>query len=132
MRGNSMSLAISLGLWWELRGKGQRTCIPYPSAGACPVKGRFCGKGQGQACLKGELALAVGQIRRRLSVACMRANLSCLLNRMSLQGEAARQAQGRRQALGWEEEKMRREKQAQWLGCIRFHGIAHRGAFHLI
>ena len=65
-------------------------------------------------------------------MACMRANMSCLLNRMSLQGEAARQAQGRRQALGWEEEKMRREKQAQWLGCIRFHGIAHRGAFHLI
>ena len=71
-------------------------------------------------------------MRRRLSVACVRANMNCLLSRMSLLGEAAVQAQGRRQAQGWEEERMRREMQAQWLGRIRHHGITHRGAFHLV
>ena len=58
--------------------------------------------------------------------------MNYLLSRMSLLGEAAVQAQGMRQAQGWEEERMRREMQAQWLGRIRFQGIAHRGAFHLI
>ena len=90
------------------------------------------GRARGRPATDGELALAVGQVRRRLSVACVRANTNCLLSRMSHLGEAAVQAQGRRQAQGWEEERMRKEMQAQWLGRIRHHGITHRGACHLV
>ena len=90
------------------------------------------GKARGRPASDSELSIAVGQVRRRLSVACVRANMNCLITRMSLLGVAAKQAQGRRQAQGWEEERMRREMQAQWLGCIRYHGIAYRGAFHVV
>ena len=53
------------------------------------------GRARGRPATDGELALAVGQVRRRLSVACVRANTNCLLSHL---GEAAVQAQGRRQA----------------------------------
>ena len=89
------------------------------------------GLARGRPATEAELGVVVGQVRRRLSVAFVRANMSCLRARMSLLGEPARQAQGRRQGLGWEEERMRRELQAQWLGRIRHHGVAHRGAFVL-
>ena len=90
------------------------------------------GLARGRPPSESELGTAVGQVRRRLSVACLRANMNCLLSRMSLLGESSRQAQGRRQGQGWEEERMRREMQAQWLGRIRHHGIAHRGAFFMV
>ena len=79
-----------------------------------------------------ELGCVVGQIRRRLSVACVRANMTCLLHRMSLLGEGATRAMERRRYQGIQEEKMRRELQAQWLGRIRHHGVEHRGAFSSI
>ena len=69
------------------------------------------GKARGRPASDSELSIAVGQVRRRLSVACVRANMNCLITRMSLLGVAAKQAQGRRQAQGWEEERMRREVQ---------------------
>ena len=84
------------------------------------------GRARGRPASEAELGVAVGQIRRRLSVACLRANMTCLLTRMSLLGESARQAQGRRQGQSWEE-KIRREIQAQWVGRIRHHGVTHRG-----
>ena len=90
------------------------------------------GKARGRPASDSELSIAVGQVRRRLSVACVRANMNCLITRMSLLGVAAKQAQGRRQAQGWEEERMRREMQAQWLVRIRYQGIAYRGAFHVV
>ena len=90
------------------------------------------GKARGRPASDSELSIAVGQVRRRLSVACVRANMNCLITRMSLLGMPAKQAQGRRQAQDWEEERMRREMQAQWLGRIRYHGIAYRGAFHVV
>ena len=45
--------------------------------------------------------------------------------------ENARRAGNRRQQQGWEEEKMRRELQAQWLGRVRHHGVSHRGNFFI-
>ena len=58
------------------------------------------GKARGRPASDSELSIAVGQVRRRLSVACARANMNCLLARMSLLGEAAKQTQGRRQVQG--------------------------------
>ena len=80
----------------------------------------------------GELSVIVGQVRRRLSVAAIRAKSTCLLSRLSLVGEGARRAADRR---GWrlrEEEMMRREREAQWVGQVRGHGITHRGQFCLL
>ena len=73
------------------------------------------GRARDRPASEAELGVAVDQIRRRLSVA----NMTCLLTRMSLLGESARQAQGRRQGQSWEEEKMRTEIQAHWLGHIK-------------
>ena len=56
------------------------------------------GRARGRPASDSELSIAVGQVRRRLSMACVRANMNCLITRMSLLGEAAKQAQGRRQA----------------------------------
>ena len=75
------------------------------------------------------MAVSVGQVRRRLSVATIRANSTCLLTRLSLIWAEARQAATRR---GWrvkEEMMMRREREAQWVGRTRAHGITHRGQF---
>ena len=79
-----------------------------------------------------ELAAIVGQVRRRLSVAAIRANSTCLLSRLSLIGEEATSAADRR---GWrrrEEDIMRKEREAQWLGQVRCHGVQHRGEFCLL
>ena len=89
------------------------------------------GLARGRPASEAELGLVVGQVRRRLSVACVRANATCLLARLSYLGEGAKKAQSRRQSQAWEEEKMRRERQSNWLGRVRHHGVAHRGAFFL-
>ena len=89
------------------------------------------GLARGRPASEEEIGMIVGQVRRRLSVACVRANKACLLSRLSVIGEAARQAHDRRQGQSMAEEIMRREQQAQWLGRVRHHGVAHRGAFFL-
>ena len=56
--------------------------------------------------------------------------MTCLINRMSYLGEGVNRAMERRQYQGMKE-KMRREMQANFIGRIRHHGIAHRGQFFL-
>ena len=90
------------------------------------------GLARGQPGSEGELSLIVGQVRRRISVAAIKAKSNCLLTRLGLVGQEARHAADRR---GWrmrEEEMMRREREAQWVGQVRGHGITHRGQFCLI
>ena len=89
------------------------------------------GLARGQPCSENELAMAIGQVRRRLSVASIRATSNCLLTRLTLIGEGARQAAKRR---GWREREellMRHEREAQWVGRVRSHGVTHRGQFLL-
>ena len=88
-------------------------------------------RGQGQAISREEISGVIGQFRRRLSVATVRATYNCLLTRLSLVGDGARQALDRRQWRQREEGLMRRERQAQWHRKIRGHGITHRGEFFL-
>ena len=92
---------------------------------------RAVGLARGRPPSESELGVAIGQIRRRLSVASVRATSNCLLARVSLLGEGSRKAHGRRQQQAWQEEEMRKEMQAHWLGRIRHHGVTHRGAFNL-
>ena len=44
---------------------------------------------RGKECGEGELAVVVGEARRRLSVAAVKAQTDCLLNRMSSIGQGA-------------------------------------------
>ena len=78
-----------------------------------------------------DMSVVVGQLRRRLSVAVVRATSNCLLSRISLIGEASRQAAKRRQWSGREEMIMRQEREAQWHRRVRGHGVRHRGEFVL-
>ena len=70
-----------------------------------------------------EMGIIVGQIRRMLSTVSVRAQAQCLLTRMSSVGEGVGQAAKRRQWVAAEEERMRKERQAQWIGRVRGSGI---------
>ena len=76
-----------------------------------------------------ELAIITSQLRRRISAATIRANFTCLLERMSQVGEGARRAETRRDWVRLEEEKMKWDRQAQWLSRVRGVGLVHRGRF---
>ena len=69
-----------------------------------------------------ELGLAMGQIRRALSLDLLRAQSLCLLSRLCHLGEGAWEAVARRQQAG-REEKVRREHQAHYQAHIRGRGI---------
>ena len=78
-----------------------------------------------------ELGIVVGQIRRMLSTAGIRAQAQCLLTRMANVGEGVGEAAKRRHWAAVEEEKMRRERMAQWIGRARGRNIVRRGQFLL-
>ena len=76
-----------------------------------------------------ELAIITSQLRWRISSATTRANFTCLLERMSQVGEGARRVETRRDWVWVEEEKMKRDRQVQWLSRVRGVGLEHRGRF---
>ena len=85
------------------------------------------GLARGRPASRAELGVAVGQV----SVTCVRAIATSLLSRLSLIGESAKEAQGRRQYQGLVEQRMQQELQAHWLGRIQHPGVKHRGNFFL-
>ena len=87
---------------------------------------------RGRPASDGERALMLGQIRRRISVASVRANANCLLDRLKLVGPEAGKAAERRRWRSREEQMMRHEEEAVWLAKTRHHGICHRGQFSLL
>ena len=78
-----------------------------------------------------ELGVVVGQVRRRLSVASISAQAECLLARLSYVGEGGVQAGRRRHWVAREEESMRREREAQYLGRVLKRRLVQRGKFRL-
>ena len=78
-----------------------------------------------------EIGVVVGQIRRSLSTTSVRAQAQCLLSRMNCVGPGYTQAAKRRRWAVNEEERMRRERQAQWIGRVRGSNIVRRGQFML-
>ena len=76
-----------------------------------------------------EMSVVVGQLRRRLNVAVVRATAICLLTRVTMLGEGSREAMKRRQWREREERDMRCERVAQWHKCVRGHSVRHRGEF---
>ena len=76
-----------------------------------------------------ELAIITSQLRRRISAATARASFTLLLERMTKVGEGATRAEGRRGLERMEEERMRRDREAQWLARVRGVGLVNRGRF---
>ena len=79
-----------------------------------------------------EVGKMVGQIRRTLSTTFVRAQAQCLLLRMNCVGKGFAEAAKRRKWASKEEERMRHERQAQWLSRIRGRNLVSRGHFFLL
>ena len=62
-----------------------------------------------------ELGVIVGQIRRKLSLAAVKAQTECLLAKLHQVGPGTAAMNKRRQWAAQEDERMRREREAQWL-----------------
>ena len=78
-----------------------------------------------------ELGVVVGQIRRSLSTTFKRAQAQCLISRLNCTGQGFAQAYKRRNWAVREEEKMRNERLAQWVGRDRGRNLVRRGQFLL-
>ena len=76
-----------------------------------------------------EKGVVVGQLRRQLSTAAIRAASSCLLDRMHQCGEGAALASRRREVNLQLEERMRKEREVQWLARVRGGQIVKKGSF---
>ena len=75
-----------------------------------------------------EKAIVVGQLRRQLSTACIRAGSQCLLDRMHQCGEGAHMAAKRRDTSHQVEMAMRHDREIQWLARVR-NPVVNRGQF---
>ena len=89
------------------------------------------GLSRGRQGTEAEVGVVVGQVRRMISTASVRAQAQCLLTRMSSVGEGVGQAAKRRQWAAAEEERMRKERQVQWIGRVRGRNLVRRGQFLL-
>ena len=78
-----------------------------------------------------ELGAVIGQIRRSLSTTCVRAQAQCLLSRLNQVGQGVTQAANRRKWAALEEDRMRKERIAQWIGRDRGRNLVRRGQFLL-
>jgi hypothetical protein len=76
-----------------------------------------------------EKGVVVGQLRRRLSTAAIRAGSNCLLDRMHQCGQGAQLAAKRREGSSWLEEAMKKEREVQWLAKVRRGQLVQKGRF---
>ena len=75
-----------------------------------------------------EKALIVGQIRRRLSLAAIKAQVECLLGRIHQAGVGNKQLAKKRERALIQDEKMRRERNAQWVRNVEGVRLVRKGA----
>ena len=76
---------------------------------------KFQGLKEGRPRSKQELGLIVGQVRRRLSLAAVKAQVDCLLSRIHQVGPGNNQLAKKREWAVMEDRRMKRESSAQWL-----------------
>ena len=88
---------------------------------------RKVGLQRGRAGSDQELAIITSQLSRRINSATIRANYTLLLERMAQVG--AGRAETRREWVRAEEERMKRDREAQWLARVRGVGLVHKGRF---
>ena len=77
------------------------------------------------------MGVIVGEVRRRLSVAAVRAQADCLLNRMNSIGQGAVAAGKRRQWALWGEDRWRRAQKAHMISQANCKQIRRQGFFKL-
>lgn len=82
---------------------------------------KFQGLKTGKPRSKQELGIIVGQIRRRLSSAAIKAQVECLLSKIHQVGPGNAQLAKKREWAVMEDERMRRERGAQWL--LKYEGV---------
>ena len=78
-----------------------------------------------------ELAILTHRLRKRLSLAVIRANVSLLLERMRQVGDGAELACKRRGVAAMEEVKERWGRRADWLARVQGHNLVQKGSFLL-
>ena len=76
-----------------------------------------------------EKGLIVGQLRRQLSTASLRAAMSCLLDRMHQCGEGGSLAAKRRETNHREEIFMRNDREKYWVARVRGAPVRKIGHF---
>ena len=76
-----------------------------------------------------ERGVVVGQLRRQLSTVSIIAASNCLLDRMHQCGEGASLAAKRREVSTFLEERMKEERQVQWLAKLRGGQLVQKGRF---
>ena len=86
---------------------------------------------EGQQLSEQERGVIVGQLRRQLSTASIRAASQCLLDRMHQCGEGAALAAKRREINLVLEDRMGRERELQWLAKVRGGQVVRKGQFFL-
>ena len=75
------------------------------------------------------MGLEVGRIRQRLSLATVKANQMVLLARMGMVGEGSAIAGRRRSWQRSEEQRMRMQREADWLASTTGQQLIRRGRF---
>ena len=78
-----------------------------------------------------ERTITVSYLRRKLSSCVMKANISCLLERLVQVGENLGQPGKRRRWARIEEEKARCDRESRWLARTTGHNLLRRGQFLL-
>ena len=73
----------------------------------------------------------MGQLRRRLSLATVKANTDCLLARLSLVGDGATQAGKRRSWQRREEHQMKQDREGFWRALVSGRSVVQKGKFWL-
>ena len=80
---------------------------------------------------EGQLSATISLLRKRISTAIVKANISVLLDRASMIGEGAMVARGRREWTKLEERRMRDERQAAWRADTTGRAVVRKGHFWL-
>ena len=78
-----------------------------------------------------ERGIVIGQLRRQLSTTSLRAGTQCLLDTMHQCGEGASITAKRREVCLQQEERMREERQLQWLAKLRGGQVVRKGQFFM-
>ena len=81
----------------------------------------FTGMQRGRPGSKAELGMITGQIRRRISLVAVKAQVECLLSKLHQVGPGNQQMAKYRQWALKEDERMSRERKANWM--LRYEGV---------
>ena len=116
-------LGLVIGAWGEAS-EGVNTLIDQLAASRLSSQERTRGKPGN----KQELGLITAQIRRRLSLAAVKAQVECLLSRLHQVGPGSKAMMQRREWAQREDELMKRERDAQWMRKIEGVQTLRKGA----